>query len=375
MRVPFVDLSVMHDPFRQEFEASISSLIETSRFIGGEAVEKFEAEFARYSDAKYAIGVANGTDALELALQAYGVGRGDEVITQANSFVATAAAIVRRGAKPVFVDIDPDTYTIDPNLIDAAITPHTKAIIPVHLYGQPADMDAINEIAKRRDLYVIEDSAQAHGAYYNGRRAGSLGHAACFSFYPGKNLGAFGDGGAVTSNDPEFIERITRLRDHGRTTKYSHAVVGTNSRLDAIQAAVLSIKLRELDRWNEQRAKAAERYASLLAGGPVKAPVTRDGSSHVFHLYVIETDDRDNVQARLDEAGVSTGIHYPIPLHQQPALDNLCRVVGPLTHTEASAARILSMPMFPGITDEQVRYAAEALIYATERRVGVTAAE
>ena len=375
MTIPFVDLKPQYLAIQDEVDAAIRSVVESARFVGGPELEAFEQEFAAYCDADFAIGVGNGTDALELALQALGIGPGDEVITQANSFMATASAIVRVGAKPVFVDIDPDTYTIDPQQIEAAITPQTKAIIPVHLYGQPADMNPINEIAQRRKIYVVEDAAQAHGAKYEGKRVGSLGHMACFSFYPGKNLGAYGDGGAITSNDAGLIERITQLREHGRTTKYEHAVVGSNSRLDALQAAVLRVKLRHLDHWSEQRQQVAKWYTDRLAGGAVETPTIRAGSSHVFHLFVVETNNRKALAKSLDCAGVATGIHYPLPLHLQPALANLNITGEALQRTELSAHRILSLPMFPELSQQQVERVVNVIEQVASSSEKLSAAE
>lgn len=374
MTVPFVDLKPQYQSIKDEIDAAIRSVVESAWFVGGPELAAFEEEFAAYCETSHAVGVGNGTDALELALEALGVGPGDEVITQANTFIATASAIVRVGAKPVFVDNDPDTYVINPDLIEQAITPQTKAIIPVHLYGQPADMNPINEIAKRHNLFVVEDAAQAHGARYDGKRVGSLGDIACFSFYPGKNLGAYGDGGAITSNDAGLMERIAQLREHGRTTKYEHAVVGKNSRLDAIQAAVLRVKLRHLDTWSEQRQQAAKWYTARLADSPVKTPLIRAGSTHVFHLFVIETDDRDGLAEGLKEAGVATGIHYPLPLHLQPALAHLNISGRALPHCETGAHRILSLPMFPELSLQQVEHVVDAIDMVT-RKSTLTAAE
>ena len=361
MNVPFVDLKAQFQSIKHEVEPAVHQVMESAGFIGGPVLQQFEAQFAAYCEAEFALGVGNGTDAIELALAALGVGPGDEVITQANSFIATAAPIARVGAKPVFVDMDPETFTIDPQQIEAAITPRTKVIIPVHLYGQPADMAPIMEIARRRGLYVIEDAAQAHGATYNGQRVGSFGDIACFSFYPGKNLGAYGDGGAVVSNDASIMDRVLLLRDHGSKKKYEHIMVGRNSRLDSMQAAILKIKLDRLDGWNEQRRQAAEWYGAALANVDVKLPQVRPGSTHVFHLYVIETDDREKLQSELGKAGIGTGIHYPVPLHQQPALASLVDPGQRFPCTEASAPRILSLPMFPEITREQVEYVAQEL--------------
>jgi dTDP-4-amino-4,6-dideoxygalactose transaminase len=359
--VPFVDLGIQYESVKHDIDAAIREVLDSARFVGGQPVEDFEKEFGAFCDVKCAVGVANGTDALELALRGLGIGSGDEVITPANTFIATAAAIVATGATPVFVDIDPDTYTIDPALIEAALTSRSKAIIPVHLYGQPADMRPILEIARRRALYVIEDAAQAHGAEYEGRRVGSFGHAACFSFYPGKNLGAYGDGGAITTGDADLAWRLTRLRDHGRATKYEHVVVGVNSRLDTIQAAILRIKLRHLERWNELRRRAAALYGELLAGSGYETPRIRSGSTHVFHLYVLQSDHRDAVLADLETVGVSAGIHYPIPIHLQPAFAHLEYQKGALPLTERTASRVISLPMFPEIKRAQIEKTVAAL--------------
>ncbi|MBV9111240.1 MAG: DegT/DnrJ/EryC1/StrS family aminotransferase [Hyphomicrobiales bacterium] len=367
MHIPFVDLKAQYETLKDEVAEAIRGILDSARFIGGEAVVSFERDFAAYCQVRYALGVANGTDALHLALRALGIGRGDEVITTANTFIATAAAIVATGARPVFVDIDPDTYTIDPTMIERALTPRTRAIVPVHLFGQPADMDPIKDIARRRALYVVEDAAQAHGAEYQGGRTGSLGDAACFSFYPAKNLGAYGDGGAVTTNSAAIAERIERLRDHGRTTHYKHAEIGFNSRLDTLQAAVLQIKLQRLDEWNANRRRAAEWYAAELAQSRIKTPFVRRGSTHVYHLYVIATNERDAMQSKLEEAGVATGIHYPLPLHLQPALSHLGYRRGDLPCCEAMADRSLSLPMFAELGRDQARHIAAIARAAAER--------
>jgi dTDP-4-amino-4,6-dideoxygalactose transaminase len=354
MQVPFVDLSVQYAGIKDETDEAIHRVLESTSFVGGDAVSSFEQNFASYIGTRHAVGVGNGTDALHIALRALDIGHGDEVITVPHTFIATAAAIAMAGAKPVFVDIDPDTYTIDASKIEAAITPRTKAIVPVHLYGQPADILPILELAAKWSLFVIEDAAQSHGAKYEEKRVGSLGHIACFSFYPGKNLGAFGDGGAITTNDDQVAERIMRLRDHGRTSKYEHVFVGLNSRLDAIQATVLDIKLRHLDRWNQQRQKAAAWYDSKLSRMGIQTPLCRHGSTHVYHLYVIETDNRSALQENLNAAGIASGVHYPVPLHLQPAFAHLGYVKGDFPHTERAAQRVLSLPMFPELTFEQM---------------------
>ncbi|MGY3549615.1 DegT/DnrJ/EryC1/StrS family aminotransferase [Bradyrhizobium sp. USDA 4469] len=358
MHIPFVDLKAQYETLKDEVAEAIRGVLNSAQFIGGEPLASFESDFAAYCQVRYARGVASGTDALHLALRALGIGHGDEVITTAHTFIATAAAIVSTGARPVFVDIDPGTSTIDPKMIERAVTERTRAIIAVHLFGQPADMGPIKDIARRRGLYVLEDAAQAHGAEYQGVRTGALGDVACFSFYPGKNLGAYGDGGAITTNNRAIAERIERLRDHGRTTHYTHAEVGFNSRLDALQAAVLQIKLRHLDEWNTSRRRAAEWYAAEFAQSEIKTPSVRTGSTHVFHLYVITTNDRDAMRNKLEEAGVATGIHYPLPLHLQPAFEHLGYRQGDLPCCEAMAARSLSLPMFPELTRDQVRRVA-----------------
>ena len=369
MQIPFVNLKAQYETLKDEVAEAIRGILDSARFIGGDAVALFEKDFAAYCQVRYARGVANGTDALHLALRALGIGHGDEVITTANTFIATAAAIVATGARPVFVDIDPDTHTIDPTMIERALTSHTRAIIPVHIFGQPAEMDAIKEIARRRAIYVIEDAAQAHGAEYQGVRTGALGDIACFSFYPAKNLGCYGDGGAITTNDSAIAERIARLRDHGRTTHYTHAEIGFNSRLDALQAAVLRVKLRRLDDWNASRRRAAQWYAAELAQSGIKTPFVRQGSAHVYHLYVIETDKRDSMQSKLEEAGVETGIHYPLPLHLQPAFHYLNYKRGDLPCCEATAARLLSLPMFPELGRDQVRRIGTVARAVTEQGV------
>jgi dTDP-4-amino-4,6-dideoxygalactose transaminase len=367
LHIPFVDLKAQYETLKDEVAEAIRGILDSAQFIGGEAVASFERDFAAYCQVRYARGVASGTDALHLALRALGISHGDEVITTANTFMATAAAIVATGARPVFVDIDPDTYTIDPRMIERVLTGHTRAIVPVHLFGQPADMDPIKEIARRRALYVVEDAAQAHGAEYQGVRTGALGDVACFSFYPAKNLGAYGDGGAVTTNSAAIAERIERLRDHGRTTHHIHAEIGFNSRLDALQAAVLQIKLRRLDEWNANRRRAAEWYAAELSQSGIKTPFARKGSTHVYHLYVIATNERDAMRNKLDEAGVATGIHYPLPLHLQPALAHLGYRRGDLPCCEAMAARSLSLPMFAELTRDQVRHIAAIARAAAKR--------
>lgn len=364
MQVPFVDLGIQYKVIRSELEVEFQKVFEKTAFIMGSIVKDFEEAFAQYCGVKYAIGVANGTDALILALKALGIGPGDEVITAVNTFIATAEAIIHAGATPIFVDCDPHTYNIDVTQIEAKITPRTKAIIPVHLYGQPAQMDAILEIAKKYNLYVIEDAAQAHGAFYNGQKVGSIGHVACFSFYPAKNLGAYGDAGAVVTNDDEIALTVRKLRDHGGITKYQHDLVGYNSRLDTLQAAVLLVKLKYLDEWNKQRQKNAQLYNKLLSKVPgVITPSVLNGATHVYHLYVvrIEGNSRDELQRYLKERGIQTGIHYPKPLHLTPALKYLGDQAGDFPVAERYSQEILSLPMYPELTEEQITYVVQEI--------------
>ncbi len=359
--VPFVDLAAQFPEIRAEIDAAIAKVVDSTGFILGPEVAAFETEFAAFVGAAGAVGVASGTAAIELALRACEVVPGDEVITSAHTFIATAEAISHTGARPVFVDIDPLTYAIDPVLVEAAITPRTKAILPVHLYGQPADMGTLSAIAKRHGLMLIEDAAQAHGAAVDGVRCGSLGDLACFSFYPGKNLGAFGDAGAVTGNDPDLLARVRKLRDHGRTTKYEHDEIGFGERLDTLQAAVLRVKLRHLERWTEQRRDHARRYRELLDGTPVTTPVEADGRRHVYHLYVVRSRARDAHLAALRDAGIGVGVHYPIPLHRQPAYAKIGYADVSLPETERAAAEVLSLPMYPELTDVQLQAVAGAV--------------
>ena len=361
MQVPFLDLKSQYESIQAEIIAAMQQVFDSCSFIGGEPLATFERDFAQFCGARYALGLANGTDALHLLLRAMGVGPGDEVITAANSFIASASCIVMAGASPVFVDADATTYTIDPAAIEAAITPRTKAIIPVHLYGQPADMRPIMELAARHDLQVIEDAAQAHGAEYEDQRVGSIGHAASFSFYPGKNLGAYGDGGAITTDDATLVERLKALRDHGRTSKYEHAIVGYNSRLDSLQASVLSVKLNYLDGWNRQRQQVAAWYAEALATSDFVLPSVRPGSTHIYHLYVVRAERREALQKHLAEAGIASGIHYPLPRHLQPAFQELGYKPGDMPNTDAAAGQLLSLPIFPEMTQAQVAYVAEAV--------------
>jgi dTDP-4-amino-4,6-dideoxygalactose transaminase len=355
VQVPFLDLKAHHDPIKEETGAAIQEVIAVNAFAGGPFVEKFEKDFAVFCDCQHAIGVGNGTDALWLVMLALGIGPGDEVVTVPNSFMATAEAISYTGAKPVFVDVDDATQLMNPKLLEQAITPKTKAIIPVHLYGQCADMDAILEIAKARKIPVIEDACQAHGATYKGRKAGSLGVAGCFSFYPGKNLGAFGEAGAVTTNDADLARRIQMFRDHGQAKKYYHAVIGWNARMDGIQGAVLRVKLKYLAKNNARRLAHAERYDKGFAGAGSLTPVRRaDYGIPVYHLYVVRVRERERVMKDLGARGVGTAIHYPVPIHLQEAYASLGVKRGALPVSEQAADEIVSLPMFPELTEQQV---------------------
>jgi dTDP-4-amino-4,6-dideoxygalactose transaminase len=356
MSVPFLNLKPQHQSLKQEILAAVSDVLDSTAFAGGSYVTKFEEEFAAYCHTKHAVGVGNGTDALWFALLALGIKPGDEVITVPNTFIATAEAITYCGAKPVFVDIDEETYHIDPKLIERAITPRTKAIIPVHLYGQMADMDAIMEIARRHKLHVIEDACQAHGAEYKGRRAGSIGDVGCFSFYPGKNLGACGEAGACVTNNPDLAKRMAMYRDHGQARKYYHDVVGWNGRMDGIQGAILSIKLKHLESWTEARRSHARAYTAAFKNVPgVLAPKETSSSRHVYHLYVLRVKNRDQALKTLAERGVNCAIHYPVPLHLQNAYQELGLGRGSFPIAERCAEEIISLPMYPELTAEQIQ--------------------
>lgn len=359
--IPFVDLKAQYASIREEVNAAIQGVLETCQFTLGSEVAAFESEFASYSQADFGIGVNSGTSALHLALLAAGIGAGDEVITVPFTFVATVAAIHYSGAKTVFVDIDPVSFTMDPAKIEAAITPRTKAIMPVHLYGQPADMDPILETARRHGLCVIEDAAQAHGAEYKGRRAGSMGDMGCFSFYPGKNLGAYGEGGMVVTGNPEFNRTLRMLRDWGAEKKYHHVLKGYNYRLEGIQGAVLRVKLCHLDAWTESRRRAAGDYTSAFAGSGVPTPAELPYARHVYHVYAVRTTKRQAWQDALQAQGIQTGIHYPIPVHLLPAYSDLGYKAGDFPHAEQAAAEVLSLPMFPELTTKQCQTVASAV--------------
>jgi dTDP-4-amino-4,6-dideoxygalactose transaminase len=359
--IPFLDLKSQYASIKAEVDAAIQGVLNSCQFTLGSEVAAFEEEFVSYCGSKYGVGVNSGTSALHLALLAAGVGPGDEVITVPFTFVASVAAIFYTGAKTVFVDIDPLTYTMDPGAIEAAITSRTKAIIPVHLYGQPVEMDSILRVAKKHNLVVIEDAAQAHGAEYNGRRIGSLGDFACFSFYPGKNLGAYGEGGMVVTANPEFARTVRMLRDWGGERKYEHVLKGYNMRLEGLQGAVLRVKLRHLEAWTEARRAAAARYEALLAGSKVQTPYARTNARHVFHIYAIRALNREILQAELQSRGIQTGIHYPTPVHLLPAYADLGYSVGEFRHSEKAAKEVLSLPMFPELTASMQEEVAGAI--------------
>lgn len=353
MQVPFLDLQMQYQQHKHEFDACMQAVLDTSSYIQGPAVGQFERKFGEYLGVNHVAGVANGTDALYLSLRACGIGPGDEVITAANTFLATTEAISATGATIVLVDADPTSYTIDPYLIESAITARTRAILPVHLYGQPAALDPIVAIARKHKLRVIEDACQAHGAWYHGQRVGTVGDIGCFSCYPGKNLGAFGDAGIVVTNDDALNDRIRLLANHGSRTKYVHEIEGWNSRLDSLQAAVLSVKLAQLDKWNARRCQHAERYRELLSGLPIKIPHVVN-ESHVWHLFVVEAEDRDGLAKHLADNGIATGIHYPLPIHLLPAYAHLAYKRGAFPVSEQAAQKILSLPMFPELTDDLI---------------------
>jgi dTDP-4-amino-4,6-dideoxygalactose transaminase len=366
-QVPFVDLATQYAGIAQEIDAAVSKVIRQADFILGREVRLFEEEFARFCEAQYATGVDSGTSALELALRAYDIGPGDEVITAANSFIASALAISHAGATPVFADIDADTYTIDVAALERAITPRTKAIIPVHLYGHPADMDPIMELAERHKLVIIEDACQGHGARYKGRRAGSLAHAAAFSFYPGKNLGAYGDGGAVVTNDAAIAKKIEMLRNYGQQEKYLHMFRGYNRRLDTLQAAVLRVKLKYLDKWNAARRQHAARYRLLLEKSQMVTPKEAPYAESVWHLYVVRVSHRDMFKEYLLSRGINCGIHYPLPVHLQPAYHDLGYKQGDFPVTEDYAQKIISLPMYGELTPELIARVAEAACECADR--------
>ncbi|MFW6103560.1 MAG: DegT/DnrJ/EryC1/StrS family aminotransferase [Bacteroidota bacterium] len=368
MKVPFVDLLAQYRSIKNEIDTAMQMVIKSSAFIGGQYVKQFEDAFAAYCQAKYCVGVGNGTDSIYIALRALGIGQGDEVITVANSFIATSEAITMTGARVVFVDCEPQSYNIDCSKVPAAISPRTKAIVPVHLYGQPTDMNALNAIALEYNLCIVEDAAQAHGAEYNGCRVGTFGNAACFSFFPGKNLGAYGDGGAIVTNDESLADRCRMIANHGRLKKYDHEFEGVNSRLDGLQAAILSVKLKNLEEWTEKRRKAAEQYNGFLQEVGVITPYALDGVRHVYHLYVVRLQEREKVQQALSEAGIATGIHYPIALPNLRAYKYLGKTPADFPISTKYSKEILSLPMFPELQGRQIEYVSKHLIAAVNHR-------
>ena len=360
-KIKFVDLQAQYKDIREDIDEAIARVIRKSAFILGEEVSRFEEEFAGFCGTRFAVGMSSGSTALHAALLAYGIGPGDEVITVPNTFIATASAVTHAGARVVFIDVDPESYNIDVSLLEAAVTERTRAIIPVHLYGQAADMDPLLEIARRHGLKVIEDAAQAHGARYRGRVVGGLADAACFSFFPGKNLGAYGDAGMVVTDDKEIAEKLRMIRNHGRKTKYEYLMEGYNFRIDALQAAILRAKLGHLEDWIEGRRRNAALYDEMLSGVPVVIPKKMDYGTHVYHLYVIQSERRDDLRKFLESKEIQTGIHYPLPLHLQPVYEYLGYKEGDFPVTERLAGRICSLPMFPELKKEAIGHIAELI--------------
>ena len=368
VKVPYLDLKAQYQSIKPEIDAAIARVLESCQFVLGPEVAAFEQDFAAYCGTTECIALNSGTSALHLALLAAGVGPGDEVVTVPFTFVASVAAVTYTGARPVLVDIDPRSFTMDPAAVQAAITPRTKAILPVHLYGQSADMDPIMEVARRHRLVVIEDAAQAHGARYKGRPVGSIGDMGCFSFYPGKNLGAYGEGGAVTTSNPEYARTIRMLRDWGQDRKYHHQLRGFNYRMEGFQGAILRVKLRHLERWTEARRKVVNLYNELLADSGVEAPAEMPWGRHVYHVYTLRADDRDGLQASLLAEGIQTGIHYPVPAHLQPAYADLGYGRGAFPHAETAAEQVLSLPLYPELSAQSVAEVAGAVKKAIANR-------
>jgi dTDP-4-amino-4,6-dideoxygalactose transaminase len=361
MKVNFVDLKAQYQSIKPEIDSAIQDVISNTAFILGKAVADFEEKFAAYCGVKYCLGINSGTSALIMAMKALGIGEGDEVITTTNTFIATAEAISYAGGRPVLVDIEDESYNMDPAKLEKAIAKKTKAIIPVHLYGQPANMEPILEIAKKKGIVVIEDACQAHGAEYKGKRTGSLGRVGCFSFYPGKNLGAYGEGGGVTTDDEEIAQKVRMLRDHGSPKKFYHEYVGNNCRLEGIQGAVLAVKLKHLDQWNDSRRKNAGLYREYLKGTDVGLPQEMPYAKHVYHVFCIRVKDRENLINFLKDKGIFTNIHYPIPIHLQKAYSFLGYKKGDFPVTEGCMDQILSLPMFAELTEEEIKYTADCI--------------
>ncbi len=361
LSVPFLDLKRQHNQIRKEINQAYDRVFDASAFVLGKEVSNFETEFASFCESRFCFGVSSGTSALEIALQSLEIGPGDEVITAANTFIATALAIHSVGAKPILVDCDERSHTIDTKEMEAKITSKTKAFIPVHLYGQLANMQSITDLAKKHNLFVIEDACQAHGAEQENKKAGSLGDTGCFSFYPGKNLGAYGDGGALVTNNEALAEKFVLLRNYGQKEKYVHLIKGQNSRLDSLQAAFLRVKLAKLDGWTEQRRQVALAYNKLISNAKIRLPEEINGNKHVYHLYVIRCNERDKLQAYLTGKGIVTLIHYPLPMHLQPAFKDLGHKEGAFPVTEMLSKEILSLPMYPELTTQEIEYVAEAI--------------
>ncbi len=360
MKIPLVDLQTNYKIYQTEYDEAIKKVTSTSSFIIGPQVEEFEQNFAKYCETKYCAGLDSGISALELGMRALGIGQGDEVITPVNSFIASSSAISFTGAKPVWVDVDSKTYNIDPSEIEGKITNKTKAIMPVHLYGQSADMTSIAKIAKKHKLFIIEDACQAHGAKYKNKRVGSFGDFAAFSFYPGKNLGAFGDAGALVTNNKSLYKKISQMRNYGQTKKYHHEFLAWNRRLDSIQASVLNIKLKYLDLWNKKRLEAAQMYQNLLSDLPITLPFIDPKAVHVFHLFVIQSPKRNKILSYLHDHDIQVGIHYPIPIHKQIAYKN-GKENPSFEKTEKMANRLLSLPIYPEITKDQLEYVSKKI--------------
>jgi dTDP-4-amino-4,6-dideoxygalactose transaminase len=358
--VPFVSLKREYAEIKEEIYKAIQRVLEKQWFILGEELEKFEQEFSNYIGAEYGIGVNSGSDALYLAVKALGVGKGDEIITVSHTFQSTVDAIVRNEAKPIFVDIDPETYTIDVSQIRRKITERTKAIIPVHLYGHPSDIDPIIEIAEKHNLFVIEDACQAHGAEYKGKKVGGIGDIGCFSFYPAKNLGAYGDAGMIITNNEKLARKLRMMRNYGQSKKYHHEFIGMNSRLDEIQAAILRVKLKHLDKWNEKRRRAARLYNELLEDSKAITPAQKEYAKHVYYIYVIKHENRNKLKEYLENQGIQTLIHYPIPIHRQKAY-TILGIAARLPETEKTCNEILSLPMHPWLKREEINLIAEAV--------------
>jgi len=365
VQVPYLDLKAQYQSIKPEIDAAIARVLESCQFVLGSEVAQFEQNFAAYCETSDCIALNSGTSALHLALLAAGVGPGDEVITVPFTFVASVAAVLYAGSRPVLVDIEPRSFTMDPAAVEKAITHRTKAVLPVHLYGQSADMDPIMDIARRHNLVVIEDAAQAHGAKYKGRSVGSIGDMACFSFYPGKNLGAYGEGGAVTTNNPDYAHTVRMLRDWGQDRKYHHVMRGYNYRMEAFQGAVLGVKLRHLDQWTEARRSVVRQYNELLAPSEVETPIEMPWAKHVYHLYTLRSSERHGLQAALTAAGIQTGIHYSVPVHMQPAYADLGYGPGAFPQAEAAARQVLSLPLYPELTEDAVKRVASAVCKAT----------